>query len=319
MAQTNNSDVPVTLPDGAVYPEITALSLISAIILLITSLYGLVMNSLYIWVLRFRMIQSVNTTWFFHLTIINLICSLHLPLMAAYLLRYPLWNFGNVTCKLNETLVNLYVYATSFFLAAISLDRFFLVYFPIWYRKHMNLHRASITCLTMWGATILFSSPYLVLCNVQQKDNITVCCSMLTISWNEGGLQKLDPTTIWGLFGFRFALSFVLPFGLLSICYSLIGLKIRTRRLAKSKKPYRLMIIVVASFLICWAPYHVRNGMIMELGKFRRYILQIVIVVIVSLTCVHYCFIPILYLFIVDSFNKEFKKSIRLLINSVFR
>ncbi|XP_075135302.1 putative G-protein coupled receptor 33 [Leptodactylus fuscus] len=311
MVPTNESKV-------AIYdPEITGPNMISAIMLLITSLFGLVMNTLYIWVLKFRMSQSVNTTWFFHLIITNLIFTLDLPLLAVYVLKNPLWSFGDFMCKVNDTLVNICVHAAAFFLTAISLDRFFLVYFPIWYRKCMTLHRASITCLTMWGAAILFSSPYLVLCHVQQKGNITVCCPDLTFFLKEGNIKKLDQATVWGFFGFHLALSFLLPFGLLSICYLLISVKLWTGHHAKSTRPYKLILIVVASFFICWAPYHVRKGMIVEKGRFPEDVLQILVVLTTCFTCVNSCLTPILYLFIVDSFNKEFRKSVQLLMSLV--
>ncbi|KAM3923160.1 putative G-protein coupled receptor 33 [Leptodactylus fuscus] len=319
MVHTNNSEFQVTLPDESLYPEITASNLISTIILLITCLYGLVMNSLYIWILRFRISQSINTTWFFHLVMTNVIFTLHLPLLAAYVLKYPLWIFGDFICKLNDMLYNIHAHAAAFILTAIGLDRLLLVYFPIWYRKHMTLHRASIICLTMWGVAILCSLPYLVLCHVEPEGNITVCCSEFFISWNEDDPQKLDLATAWGLYSFRLALSFVLPFGQLSICYLFVSLKIRTRRLAKSTKPYKLILLVVASFLICWTPYHVLNGMLVEKVSFPEQILELLIILTVGFACINSCLTPILYLFIVDSFNKEFRKSVRLLVSLAFR
>ncbi|XP_056399884.1 probable G-protein coupled receptor 33 [Hyla sarda] len=242
-----------------------------------------------------------------------------MPLLAAYVLRNPLWSFGSLICKLKNTLIDTCVLAAVFFLTAISLERFFLVYGPLWYRKNMNPCRASIFCLSMWGLAFLISSPYLVLCHIEQSGNITVCCSELIISWREGNPEKLDRATAWGFFVFHFTLSFLLPFGLLTICYFLIGLKIRNNHLAKSTKPYKLILTVVVSFFVCWAPYHVRNGMIVEKGKFPEDVLQVLIVLSTCFTCVNSCFTPILYLFIVDSFKKEFKKSAQLLIGLVIR
>ncbi|XP_075183304.1 putative G-protein coupled receptor 33 [Anomaloglossus baeobatrachus] len=319
MFLTNESESQLNVSDGTSHPEITAPKVVSAIVLLITSLFGLVMNVLYIWVLRFRMSQNVNTTWFLHLVITNLIFTLNMPFIAAYVLKNPLWSFGNFMCKLNNALIYTCVHAAIFFLTAISLERFFLVYYPLWYRKRMNLRWASSICGSLWGVAILCSSPYLLLCHEEQEGNIAVCCSDLIISWKEGRPQKLDRATSWGLFGFHFALTFVLPFGLLSICHLLIGLKIRTEHLTRSTKPYKLILIVLVSFFICWTPYHIRNGMIVEKGKFPEDVLQLLIVLTTCFTCVNSCFTPILYLFIVDSFNKEFRRSVQLLISLAFR
>ncbi|KAG8579415.1 hypothetical protein GDO81_010870, partial [Engystomops pustulosus] len=302
---------------GTLNPQITVTNVISAVILLLTSVFGLVMNILYIWVLKFRMRQNVNTTWFFHLIVTNLIFVLDLPFLAAYVLRNCVWGFGNFMCKINNTLVNTCVHSAAFFLTAVSLERFFLVHYPLWYRQNMTVHRASIICIAMWGVAFLCSSPYLVLCHVEEKGNVTVCCSELAISWTEGDLQKLHLETAWGFFIFHFALSFVLPFFLLSIFNLLIGLKIRAGRLAKSRKPYALILIAVVSFFMSWTPYHIRNGMIVEKGKFPEDVLRILVLLTTVCSCVNSCLTPMLYLFIVDNFNKEFKKSVRLLIRSV--
>ncbi|XP_071969499.1 probable G-protein coupled receptor 33 [Engystomops pustulosus] len=236
---------------GTLNPQITVTNVISAVILLLTSVFGLVMNILYIWVLKFRMRQNVNTTWFFHLIVTNLIFVLDLPFLAAYVLRNCVWGFGNFM---------------SFFLTAVSLERFFLVHYPLWYRQNMTVHRASIICIAMWGVAFLCSSPYLVLCHIEEK-----------------------------------------------------GLKIRAGRLAKSRKPYALILIVVVSFFMSWTPYHIRNGMIVEKGKFPEDVLRILVLLTTVCSCVNSCLTPMLYLFIVDNFNKEFKKSVRLLIRSVIK
>ncbi|XP_077312000.1 putative G-protein coupled receptor 33 [Lithobates pipiens] len=303
------TDLHVNISVGASYPEVTAPNLISAFILILTSLFGLIMNSLYIWVLRFRMVQSVNTTWFLHLIITNLIFTLDMPIIAAYVLRNPNWTLGSFMCKMNNALVEMCAHAAVFFLMAISIDRFLSVFYPVWHRKHVTPYHAYMVCLALWGLAVLCSSPYFILCNVEQDQNITLCCAEFTISRDEGQLEKLKLSTQWVLYFFHLSMSFLLPFSVMVLCYFRIAFKLKLEQKPKSNKPYKLISIVIASFFICWMPYHIRNGMILEKGRFREQILQTLLMLTTCFTCINCCLTPMLYLFIVDSFSKEFKKS----------
>ncbi|XP_068099483.1 probable G-protein coupled receptor 33 [Hyperolius riggenbachi] len=294
------------------YDKVTAPKLISAVILILAFLFGLIMNCLYIWVLRFRMPQSVSTTWFLHLIITNLIFTFDMPFLAAYVLQHPRWTFGSIMCKFNNVLVEVCSYAAVFFLTAISLERFLLVFHPVWCRKHLNARCASVICLFLWGLAFLCSSPYLVLCNLEHVKNVTVCCSEFTISWREGPSQKLGHTFRWSLFLFHLSLCFLIPFSVIALCHLQIACKIKQDRLTKSSKPYKLIGVVIISFFVCWTPYHIRDAMNVEKDKFGEEVLQALIVLSTCFTCINCCFTPLLYLFIVDSFNKEFKKAIQL-------
>ncbi|KAM5132681.1 putative G-protein coupled receptor 33 [Mantella aurantiaca] len=270
------TDLHVNISAGTSHPEVTTPKLISACIMILTSLFGVVVNSLYIWVLRFRMVQSVSTIWFFHLIITNLIFSLDMPVTAAYILRNLLWTLGSFMCKVNNALIEVCTHAAVFFLMGISLERFLLVFHPVWHLKHITPPNACKVCLSLWVLAILCSSPYFMLCNVQQEKNITVCCAEITIYGDEGQLEKIKQTAKW---------------------------------MPKTNRPYKLIGIVIASFFICWVPYHLRIGILVEKGRFRAEILQALVMLTTCFTCVNCCFTPILYLFIVESFSKEVKKS----------
>ncbi|KAE8594266.1 hypothetical protein XENTR_v10019539 [Xenopus tropicalis] len=270
----------------------------ATIILAMTFLFGLVVNSLYLWVLRFRMRRSINTTWFFHLILVNVVFISTIPFLASYVLLLPHWILG------------------SFLL--ISLDRYCLVFHPVWYRGHRNNRYASAICICIWGSAILFCSPYFAFRQTRLlgDNKTTICYNDYTLS---GSIWPKSATQLrWVMFSFHVILGFLLPFAVMTVCYVRIALRMKKGNLARSTKPYKIIFITVTSFFVSWFPYHLWYGMSIEEGRFHKSTLKILMVLSVSLTCFNSCFTPVLYLFIAENFKKSLQKSVLLLIESVF-
>ncbi|XP_075045939.1 putative G-protein coupled receptor 33 [Mixophyes fleayi] len=303
---------------GMNYMEITTSKLICCLLLMITFLFGLVINTLYLWVLWFRMKRNVNNTWFFHLIITYLISIFAMPFSAVYFMSYPHWIFGLFMCKLINFLISFGMYGTVFCLTAISIDRYCLVFHPHSYRKHMNAHRSSIICLLLGGLALLCSSPYLAIRHIQQNNNMSLCINDYTLMGKWDTDPKLQIKVKWCLFSLRFLVGFLLPFFIISICYVTIAFKINKEKLTKSRKPYKIISISIVSFFISWTPYHVWYGMGVEKGLFQEAVLEALKIITTCSVCFNSCFTPILYLFIVENFKKVFKKSALSIFEEVF-
>ncbi|OCT56355.1 hypothetical protein XELAEV_18000213mg [Xenopus laevis] len=300
------------------YKSIPTANLLSTVALLVTMLFGLVLNTLYLWVLRFRMRKCVNTTWFFHLILANVVFTFIIPFLAAYTVTHPHWILGSFLCKFINSLLSVCMYAFVFFLTVISLDRYSLVFHPVWYRAHMNNRCASAICISIWGLAILFSSPYFAFRQTRllEDNTTTVCDNDYTLSgsiWQNSELHLR-----WIMFSFHLILGFLLPFAVITVCYVRIALRMKKGNLVRSTKPYKILFITVTSFFVAWFPYHLWYGMSIEEGRFHKSTLKILMVLTVSLICFNCCFTPVLYLFIAENFKKSLRKSILLLIESVF-
>ncbi|KAM5132682.1 putative G-protein coupled receptor 33 [Mantella aurantiaca] len=304
---------PLNMTNKEIYEPFTTPKMISSVLLLLSFAFGLVMNLLYLWVLRFRMRRMINTTWFFHLILANFFFTLITPFLAVFMMVRPHWVFGLFMCKVINSLLSTCMYAAVFILTTISLDRYCLVFHPHWYRKHMNLRKASLICAALWALAILFSSPYLAFRNLRYKDDVTICYNDYTLS------GKFDARQVrWSLFSFRLLMGLLIPLVIISICYLSIFIKMKRENLAKSTRPYKILCTAILSFFISWTPYHVWYGMSVEPGKFPEMTLEILQILTVLFTCVNYCLTPILYLFIVESFKNIFRKSLVALIELVF-
>ncbi|XP_018426057.1 PREDICTED: probable G-protein coupled receptor 33 [Nanorana parkeri] len=286
--------------------------MISSVLLLIAFVFGLIVNSLYLWVLWFRMRRMMNTTWFFHLILANFFFTLIIPFLAVYAMMKPRWIFGLFMCKFVNSFMSVCMYESVFILTTISLDRYCLVFYPHWYREHMTPRKASLICAALWTFALLFSSPYLAFRNLKYTNNITICYNDYTFS------GKLDQRQIkWSFFGFRLLVGLLIPLGIITICYLSIFIKIKSEKMAKSTRPYKIICTAILSFFISWTPYHIWYGMSVEPGKFSETTLGFLQVLTVIFTCINYCLTPILYLFIVESFKNIFRRSLVALIELV--
>ncbi|OCT73310.1 probable G-protein coupled receptor 33 [Xenopus laevis] len=299
------------------YTTIPNANILSTVILLVSNLFGLVVNTLYLWVLGFRMPKSINTTWFLHLILSNLLFTFIMPFLAVYLLTDPHWIMGSFLCKSIHSLFSAVMYTSVFSLTVISLDRYSFVCHPVWYRGHMNNRYASTICICIWGLAILFCSPYFAFRQTRLlEDNTTaICYNDYTLS---GSIPQNSAIQLrWVMFSFRLILGFLLPFAIITVCYVRIALRMKKANLARSSKPYKIIFIAVTSFFVSWFPYHLWYGITIEEGRFHKTTVDIMMVLTTVFICFNYCFTPLLYLFTADNFKETLKKSVVLPIESV--
>ncbi|CAJ0922895.1 unnamed protein product [Ranitomeya imitator] len=202
----------------------------------------------------------------------------------------------------------IFMYGSVFFLTIISVDRYWLVFHPHFYRKHMHAHKSSVICLLLWGLAFLCGSPYLAFRRVRHEKNITICYNDYALT----GKQDLvyETKVKWIMLFLRLLGGFFIPLVIITICYLKIAFKIKKENFTKSKKPYKIITVAIISFFISWTPYHLSYGMSIEKGSFGKTTLQALKVFATISACFNACFTPILYLFIVEKFKNIFKKSI---------
>ncbi|XP_056400349.1 probable G-protein coupled receptor 33 [Hyla sarda] len=313
MSTQPTSNFNVSATNGATLQmSSSAFNLTSATLLFLTFGFGLVVNTLYLWVLWSRMSRTVNTTLFFHLILTNLMVTIVFPFAAVYFIMEPHWVFGPFLCKLINSFMSLGMYVAVFLLTIISVDRYCLVFYPHVHKRFMSPRSASVTCLLFWVLAVGLTSPYLVFRQIRYEDNVTICHNDYTLSrkWSEKRVK-------WVLFSVRLAMGFVIPFSIITFCYVKIFIKMKKERLARSSRPYRIILIAILSFLVSWTPYHIWYGMSAEKDKFPKSVLSSLQVLSICLMCINSSFTPLLYLFIVESFKNMFKKSILAIIELV--
>ncbi|XP_044518090.1 probable G-protein coupled receptor 33 [Gracilinanus agilis] len=292
--------------------------LATAPLLYISFIISIIANGFYLWVLRFKMKKTINTLLFFHLILSYLISSLIIPFKITSFLQDNHWSFGIAICKVFNSTFSLGMFASVFILCAISLDRYVLTLHPVWSQKHRNIHWASSILIGIWIFASVLSIPYLVFREIHKESNGIVICKnnyALSNNWKSQKTQTLEKGVQMVLFISRLWLGFLLPLFTIIFCYVRVAQRMRQRSLVKSSKPFKVMVISVGSFFVCWMPYHVYQGLL--ISETHTQVTKLTLILTAITSSFNSLFSPTFYLFIGENFKKVFKKSIVVLFDSI--
>ncbi|XP_036614513.1 C3a anaphylatoxin chemotactic receptor [Trichosurus vulpecula] len=149
--------------------------MISIAIFSLTFLLGLPGNGLVFWVTGLKMKRTVNTVWFLHLTVADLLCCLSVPFSLVHMVLQGHWPYGWLLCKLIPFIIILNMFASVFLLTAISLDRCAVVLQPIWCQNHRSVRLAFALCAGIWVLAFAMCMPVFLYRETFTKNNYTVC------------------------------------------------------------------------------------------------------------------------------------------------
>ncbi|XP_020670288.2 chemerin-like receptor 1 [Pogona vitticeps] len=290
-----------------------SMHLLSIVIYGIACVLGVAGNGFVIWIAGFKMKKTVNVVWFLNLAVADFVFTFFLPLSIVYTALGFHWPFGRLLCKLNSTMAFLNMFASVFLLTIISMDRCVSVTYPVWSRNYRTKKLACGITLVAWFAAFILSSPYLVFRDTAMNSrNVTSCYNNFALS-DSYDIEKTR--MLWrarhkAMVVTRFLFGFVLPFTVIVICHGLVAFRMKSRRLTKSSKPFRIIIAVTVSFFLCYFPYHVFS--LLEMLKMSanhhlKMVLYLGIPLASSLAFFNSCINPILYVFVGQ---KKFRKSL---------
>ncbi|XP_070618491.1 apelin receptor-like [Erythrolamprus reginae] len=204
-----------------------------------------------------------------------------LPLWAAYTALRFHWPFGSALCKVSSYLVLLNMFASAFCLGCLGFERYLAVVrrLPTAAPASAAASWASlrsriwtwVSLAAVWLLAGLLALPALLLRQTQWSPreggngSAALECDMdfsaLAGSAEEAArwLAALSLATT--------ALGFVVPLGLLTLCYCCIGAAVSRhfrRRKEESRQRRRLLRIIVALvavFALCWLPFHLLKSL----------------------------------------------------------
>ncbi|ELW67610.1 C3a anaphylatoxin chemotactic receptor [Tupaia chinensis] len=306
----NNSTDPLSEPLDK--PQV----ILSMVILSLTFVLGLPGNGLVLWVTGLKMQRTVNTVWFLHLTLADFLCCLSLPFSLAHLALQGFWPYGPFFCKLIPSVIVLNMFASVFLLTAISLDRCLLVLKPVWCQNHRSVRTAFAVCGCIWLVAFVMCVPVFMYREMSVEGDYYVCDYNYgpSSSYYEDFTSDLDLLENGSL---DYSVE-QLPG---EMDNSLIILRMRQGRFAKSRnKTSRVAMVVVAVFLVCWAPYHIFGVLLLLIdpGTPVGKALASWDNVSLALASANSCINPFLYAFLGKDFRKKVRQSIQGLLEAAF-
>ncbi|KAL7391911.1 hypothetical protein ABVT39_016588 [Epinephelus coioides] len=290
-------EAPVFQHKASCLHEVLCVSILVASVVIF--LLGFCGNGLVIWISGFKMKRTVNTTWYLSLAISDFVFCVFLPFSITNMVMEE-WIFGVFMCKFAPSIMFLNMFSSIFLLVVISIDRCVSVMFPVWAQNHRTVNKASVVVFMCWLLAIGLSIPSIIFRNVSSHLGRTICYNNYTLHQNSHTIVAVS----------RFLAGFVVPFVVIIVCYSIIILKLRTNRMTKNSKPFKVMSALVAAFFICWLPYHVFVLLELNHQNFDQSILTAGLKVGTSVAAANSFLNPVLYVFMGNDFKQKFKNSV---------
>lgn len=226
---------------------------------------GLVGNALALYLLhsRHRQKQSSINCFVMGLAITDLQFVLTLPFWAVDTALDFRWPFGQVMCKIISSVTTMNMYASVYFLTAMSVARYYSISSALkMHSRRTAATRAKWTSLGIWTVSLLATLPHAIYSTSAQVSDEELCLVRFpdSGSWN--------PQLLLGLYQLqKVLLGFVIPLVIITVCYLLLLRLILGRRItgaaapeieqgrqSRRSKVTKSIVIVVLSFFLCWLP-----------------------------------------------------------------
>ncbi|NXV39909.1 C3AR protein, partial [Rissa tridactyla] len=324
-------------------------SIVSMAIFIIVFIIGIPGNGLVIWVAGLKMKRSVNIIWFLNLAAADFMCCLSLLFSIVHLALREHWPYGWFLCKVIPSVIIFTMFASVFILVAISIDRCLLVMKPVWCQNHRTGKFVSLICSGIWILAFIFCCPVLHYRETSTHDGKTECgynfgddevldymndsinevlekYSFLAYNGNDSWANFYEsdysvPLAIVVINITRAVFGFVLPFGIVAFCYALIAFRTRANRFHKPhNRMLRTIVLVIAAFFICWAPYHVVGilSLVPTLETGLRESLILWDHLSTALAYANSCINPLLYVFVGRDFRAKARQSVQGILEGAF-
>ncbi|XP_054825849.1 chemerin-like receptor 2 [Eublepharis macularius] len=267
--------------------------IVSLVLHSLAFLLGVPGNAIVIWIMGFKWDKTVTSLWFLNLAIADFIFVLFLPLYITYVGMGFHWPFGKWLCKANSFIALFNMFASVFFLTAISLDRYMHLIHPVSSYKYRTVRNTCFWVAAIWILATMIGSPSLYF-----RDTLTLH-NNFTICYNNFHphdfrlIVLIHHILTW----VRFFLGYLFPLLTMIVCYSLLFIKVKRSAILISNRLFWTVLAVVVAFFVCWTPYHIFS--ILELtvhhNDYFHNLLRDAIPLTVSFAFINSCLNPILY------------------------
>lgn len=268
---------------------------------------GIPGNAVVIWFTGFKWKKTVSTLWLLNLAIADFLFLLFLPFYISYVAMGFHWPFGTWLCKANSFLAQLNMFASVFFLTAISLDRYIHLVHPDIAHRLCTLKNSLLVSLLVWLLASLLGGPALYFRDVLEANDHFICYNNYHKEDRALALLQYHILT-W----VKVTVGYLFPLLTMSTCYLCLIFKVRKRHTLISSKHFCTTLAVVMAFFLCWTPFHLFS--IWELAVYHtgssHPVLQAAIPLSSGLAFLNSCLNPLLYVLISKKFQVHFRASI---------
>ncbi|KAM9335598.1 prostaglandin D2 receptor 2-like [Symphorus nematophorus] len=219
---------------------------------------GIIENLLILGVVGFHVRRSVISIWILNLAASDLLATASLPFFTLYMARGDTWTLGSTFCRIHSSIFFLNMFVSGFLLAAISLDRCLVVVRPVWAQNYRNVQLVGKICGVIWALAVVCTIPFYIFRDTIPQPNGKILCYYSYGRFGSGShdLVSLCKQRKEALAFMKFLLAFLLPLLIIILSYVVVNASLARRGCRRPFRFVRLVVAVVVSFVLCWAPYH---------------------------------------------------------------
>ncbi|XP_005353194.1 delta-type opioid receptor [Microtus pennsylvanicus] len=288
-----------------------------ALAIAITALYsavcavGLLGNVLVMFgIVRYTKLKTATNIYIFNLALADALATSTLPFQSAKYLMET-WPFGELLCKAVLSIDYYNMFTSIFTLTMMSVDRYIAVCHPVKALDFRTPAKAKLINICIWVLASGVGVPIMVMAVTRPRDGAVVCM-----------LQFPSPSWYWDtvtkICVFLFA--FVVPILIITVCYGLMLLRLRSVRLLSGSKEKdrslrritRMVLVVVGAFVVCWAPIHifVIVWTLVDINR-RDPLVVAALHLCIALGYANSSLNPVLYAFLDENFKRCFRQLCR--------
>lgn len=259
------------------------------------------MFALYLLVTKERRNWHTGIVLSCNLAISDLLYILTLPLLIVYYALQKNWIFGKAACKIERFLFNCNLYASIFFIMAISVNRCVALKYPFFSQTYVRPKFAKITSVVIWILVGVISSPVLHFastCPDMHRINRTICVS----NCNQDETERSHYNYKMFLSVFGCLIPFLITFASYCVVIKVVWKSVSIT--AQEKRKVALLVIsVVVLYAISFLPYHVfrMTHFYLKISEQVNCALYRTYQITKGLATLNMCIHPLLYMSVVDS------------------
>ncbi|XP_035478122.2 P2Y purinoceptor 2 [Scophthalmus maximus] len=239
---------------------------------------GLALNSTALYVIVFRTKRwKPSTIYMFNLTMCDTLYIFTLPFLVYYYADQNDWPFSEPFCKVIRFLFYANLYGSILFLCCISLHRFIGICYPVHSLYWVSARRAKLVSVAVWAFVLLCQAPVLYFSRIRDRDTERICYDTTSPELFDDFLVYSSVVSV---------LMFALPFMVVMVCYGLMVRKLlepswgsqggdegERGGLAAQRskqKSVKMIIIVLAMFMLCFLPFHLTRSLYYSFRYLRQ-------------------------------------------------
>nr|XP_044990035.1 proteinase-activated receptor 2 isoform X2 [Jaculus jaculus] len=280
------------------------------VIYTIVFVIGLPSNGMALWVFLFRTKKKHPAVIYMgNLALADLLSVIWFPLKIAYHLHGNDWTYGNTLCKVLISFFYGNMYCSILFMTCLSVQRYWVIVNPMVHPRKQT-HIAVGVSLGIWLLITLVTVPLYVMKQTIYIPalNITTCHDVLP-----------EHVLVGDMFNYFLSLAigvFLFPALLTASAYVLMIRTLRSSAMdkhseKKRQRAIRLIVTVLAMYLICFTPSNlllvVHYFLIRSRGQSHVYALYIVAL---CLSTLNSCLDPFVYYFVSQDFRDQAKNAL---------